>query len=294
MKAKIGMVVLACLFMPLLAGAEPISFEQAANVTGMAGIEVGADVDYAYTKVESGGVTASEQTLTDIPVFVRAGIPILEAKLTLPYGTVKESVGNESFSGIKDIDVMLKTGLLTLPVFSFALGLDTTLPTGDPAKLLGEGLNLDPFVAVGVDAGVLKVHANLGYRYRAEYEIKIDTVTIDPVSGLPVITGDQGVKIKPGDAIHFAVGVEVPAGDMFSLHAELLAANYAEAKEAGAAVSGSSGTLLSVVPGVRMHAGPLKAKLGVEIPLSSKDDWPAYAPVADWRVLGGLSLQFSL
>ncbi len=289
MKAKLGGLVVVGLLLPALAGAEPIAFEQAANVTGLAGIEVGANVDYAYTKVESGGITLAEQTLMDVPVFVRAGIPVLEGKLTLPYGTVKESVANESFSGIKDIGVMLKTGLLTLPVFSFALGVDTTIPTGDPMKLLGEGLNLNPFLAAGIDAGLLKLHANVGYRYRAEYAI--DTVTIDSSGNLVV---DSGVKLKPGDAVNFALGVEIPAGDMISLHAELLGANYGEVKMEGVSLPDTAGMTLSVVPGVRLHTGPLKAKLGVQIPLESKADRPSYAPTSDWRVLAGLSLQFSL
>lgn len=281
--------MVASLLLPMVAGAEPIAFEQAANVTGMAGIEVGANVDYAYTKVESGGVTLSEQTLMDVPVFVRVGIPILEGLLTLPYGTVKNSVTDESFSGVKDVGLMLKTGLLTLPMFSFALGLDTTLPTGDPLKLLGEGLNLNPFAAAGIDAGLLKLHANVGFRYRAEYAI--DLVGVDSY-GNPVI--DSGVKLKPGDAVNFAVGVEIPAGDMISLHAELVGANYGEVKLDGTAIPDSAGMTLSVVPGVRLHTGPLKVKLGAQIPLENKDKRPAYAPTSDWRVLGGLSLQFSL
>jgi hypothetical protein len=284
---KRTLLVLAALAaLPLAAHAEPIAFEQAANVTGLAGIEVGANVDYAYEKVEQNGVTLNETTLMDVPVFVRAGIPILEGKLTLPFGTVKSNVPNvqaQDFSGIRDLGVMVKSALLTLPVFSFALGVDTTFPTGDPLKYLGEGLNLDPFAAADIDLLLLKLHANLGFRYRAEYSVESTSGGVT-----------QSVKLNPGDAMHFALGLEIPAGEMFSLHAELLGANYGEATSGGIPIPDSAGTLLSVVPGVRLKAGPLKAKLGVQIPIEAKDSRPSYAPTADWRVLGGVSLQFSL
>ncbi len=277
---------LAVAALPVLSAAEPIAFEQAANVTGLAGIEAGLNVDYAYEKVEQGGVTLSEQTLLDVPVFVRVGIPVLEGKLTIPYGTLKSSVpglAQQDFSGLKDLGIMLKSCLLPTPIFSLALGVDTTFPTGDPMKYLGEGFNFDPFVAADVDVVLLKLHANLGYRYRAEYSVE---VTAGGVT--------NSVKVKPGDAMHYALGVEIPAGDMFSLHAELLGAGYGQVTESGIALPDSAGSVLSVVPGVRLKAGPLKAKLGVQIPLEAKDSRPLFAPTADWRVLGGLSVQFSL
>jgi hypothetical protein len=53
---------------------------------------------------------------------------------------------------------------------------------------------------------------------------------------------------------------------------------------------------MTFVPGIRLHAGPLKAKFGAEIPVTKNDDFrlSQNAPTADWRIIGGLSLQFSL
>lgn len=287
------------LALPVVAGAEPVAFEQADNVTGLAGIEAGANFTFAYEKLEQNGVTLSEETLTDVPVFVRVGLPILEAKLTVPYGTIKSTAPNndplnpanleETFSGIKDIGLMVKTRLLPIPFFTVAAGLDTTLPTGDPKKLLGEGFDIDPFLALDSDLLIFKLHANVGYRYRGEYSL--DVTGFDPVTMQPTV---EGVKLKPGDDINYAIGLEVPAGNIFSLHAELLGHSYGKVTQGGVEIQDSAGSTLSFVPGVRMHAGPLKVKVGYEIPLERKEDRPLAAPTADWRVLAGASLQFSL
>jgi hypothetical protein len=290
------MVFLTGLGLSGLAAAEPIAFEQAANVTGLAGIEVGADADYAYTKVEKEGLPTTEQAMTNIPVFVRIGLPILEAKVTVPYGsaknTIQENQGNpaqdQNYSGLENVGLMVKTSL-SLPVLSLGAGVDANFPTGDPKKYLGEGLDLQPFVAAGIDAMILKINANVGFTYRGDYSF---TFTGIDANGNPQV--DQGVKIKPGNDVRYAVGLEIPAGDVLSLHAELLGDSYGNSSMDGNAIDGSAGRTLSFVPGLRVHAGPFKAKLAYEIPLEKKDDRPQYAPVADWRILAGVSLQFSL
>ncbi len=280
-----------------LAWAEPIAFEQASNVCGLAGVEVGANMDYSYQKVEKEGLPKTENTLMDVPVFVRVGLPIMEAKVSMPYGTVKNKVTqaqngdseSKDFSGVKNVGIMLKSAL-TLPVVSVGGGLDMTVPTGDPKKYLSEGLDVMPFVAAGVDAMVVKFNANVGFKYRGDY--KVEGIKYDANTGQTTI--DQGIKVKPGNATHYAVGLEVPAGDMLSLHAELVGDNYGAAAYDGNVLDGSGGRTMSVVPGIRLHAGPLKAKIAYSIPVEKKEDRPSYAPTADWRILAGLSLQFSL
>lgn len=271
-----------------LAQAEPIAFEQAANVTGMAGFEVGTNVDYSYMKIEEAGLATLENTIMEVPIFIRAGIPVLEVKLELPYSSLQSSIADQDASGIQEIGFMIKSGLLTLPVFSFALGVDTVFPIADPMLYLSEGLNLAPFAAVGLDLQVLKVHGNLSYRYRAQHTVDI---AYDPGTGV-VVT--PGVELKPGDSVNFAAGLEIPAGEMITIHAELLVASYGEVNLDGVTLADSAGMVLSLVPGIRLKAGPLKAKLGFQIPLESKDDRPAYAPIADWRVLAGLSFMLGI
>jgi hypothetical protein len=105
---------------------------------------------------------------------------------------------------------------------------------------------------------------------------------------------NEAVAVKPGDATHYALGVEIPTSDSFFLMAELLGTSYGEVKIAEVAVPDTSGMTLQFVPGVRLKAGLFNAKLGVAIPLENQDDRPELAPRADWRILGGASLRFGL
>ncbi|MBN1595331.1 transporter [candidate division FCPU426 bacterium] len=275
---------------PLLASGEPIAFDQAANVTGLTGIEAGAEFDYSYEKIETEGQAAVESTVSDIPVFLRLGFPVLEAKLTVPFGSVKsnvEAVGEENYSGVKDLGIGLKTGLLGLPLFNLAVGVNFTLPTGDPEKYLGEGLDFNPYVAADVDITLMKLHANVGYEYRGEYNKEID-ISTDPAN-----PQYEPVKIKPGDAMHWALGVEIPTGDIFKIHAELLGVSYGEVKSADQVVENSAGNTMTFIPGISLQQGIFKAKVGYGIPVEVEDDRPAYAPRYDWRIIGGASLIFA-
>jgi hypothetical protein len=278
------------------AWAEPIAFEQAANVTGLAGIEVGADFDYAYTDFQKTGFAENKQTMNDVPVFVRVGLPILEAKVTVPYGSAKNTVQDnlgktsqdQNYSGLENVGLMVKTAL-SLPVLSLGGGVNANFPTGDPNKYLGEGLDLQPFVAAGIDAMVIKINANAAFKYRGDYNFAVTSLD---ANGQPVVS--QGVTLKPGNDVSYAVGLEIPAGDLISLHAELLGDSYSAATLGGNTLDNSGGRTLTLVPGIRLHAGPFKAKIAYEIPLEKKEDRPEYAPAADWRILAGVSLQFSL
>ncbi|MCK5241587.1 hypothetical protein KAR34_03975 [bacterium] len=294
MLKKLSLLVCAMLVgSPLLAQAEPIAFDQAANVTGMTGIEIGAEFDYSYEKIEEEGQSAVESTVNDIPVFVRLGFPVLEAKITIPYGSVKsniEAAQEENYSGIRDIGIGLKTGLLGLPVFNLALGVNFTLPTGDPEKYLGEGLDFYPFLAADMDIMFAKLHANVGYEYRGEYD-KEEPVDVDINTGEIIY---DPVKIKPGDGTHWRLGVEVPTGgDIFTIHAELLGSTYGEVKSAGQVLEDSAGNTMTFIPGISLKKGIFKAKIGYAIPLEVQDDRPTAAPRYDWRIIGGASLCFA-
>ncbi len=285
MKKMLGIVCAVLVGLPVLVQAEPISFEQAANVTGLTGIEVGVEFDYSYEKIEEEGMSAVENSIMDIPVFIRLGFPVLEAKLTIPYGTVQsnvEAVGDENYSGMRDLGIGLKTGLLGLPLFNLAAGLNFTLPTGDVEKYLGEGLNLYPFLAADLDIMIMKLHANLGYEYRGEYDKENLVGTVM-----------EPVKVKPGDATHWALGIEIPTGDVFTLHAELKGTSYGEATSAGDLVENSKGNTMTFYPGISLKQGIFKAKIGYGIPLEDENDRPLYAERSDWRLLGSASLIFA-
>jgi len=273
-----------------VAAAEPISFEQAANVTGKGGIEIGADFNYSARSLERQGLgTTFNQTLWDVPVFVRAGISGLEGKVTLPFGSIRDNynafgVTDRAFSGLENIGLMAKLNFLQLDLLNAAVGLDTLFPTTDAQRYLHTGQNFTPFAAVDVDLKAIKVHGNLGYQYTGKY-----TTDTDPITGQTTSTLD----VTPGNVTKWALGVELPVSEVFSLDAEFLGAKYGPIQFNGSDISNGPGTTKSFVPGIRFTALPLKAKLGLELPLESKSERPAIVPRGDWRVLGGVSLEFA-
>lgn len=283
-----GLVLAMLLGFPLVAQAEPISFEQAANVTGLTGIQVGFEYEYAYSEFEREGLDPIETKLTQVPIFVRVGLPILEIKLSTPYGDLQNNIDSavsKDFSGIKHIGLGLKTPLLPLPIFTVAAGLNTNFPTAEPEYyIFGEGLKLEPFLAADMDLMLLKLHANVSFEYRGDYEFKFDPDS--PVE----------VKLDPGDAFKFGLGAELPLGDIFNLHLELIGTQYGSVKFDGSELPDSEFRSMSIVPGVRAQVGPFKAKFGVVIPVSEDvgNGSFGYAPSADWKIITGASLLFGL
>jgi hypothetical protein len=275
------------------AGAEPISFEQAANVTGLAGIQIGVDADYSYEKIEAGGNTmmsALENSVMDLPIFIRFGLPILEAKLTVPYGSVKnnaDAAKNQNYSGFRNIGLGLKTGLLALPVFNLAVGLNTRFPTGDPGHYIyGEGLDLNPFLAADLNVVVFKLHANVGYEYRGKYNTSFNPLTED---------SSQSYTVKPGDATHYALGLEIPTGDLFTLICELNGTKYGAVQIENTTLPDTgAGMTLHVIPGIQLQKGFFRAHVGLSLPLEKQSERPELAPRDDWRILAGASLVFGL
>jgi hypothetical protein len=287
---KIWMVAAFVSILPSIAAAQPISFEQAANVTGKCGVEIGVNYDYAYTSIQEQGVgTTFNQTYLSLPVFVRAGISAIEAQLTVPYGSVKNNYDSyaqdQTFTGLENIGFMVKSNFIQLPFFNFALGLNTLFPTGDVSHYLGEGLNLTPFIAADIDLRILRLHGNLGYQFSGQYNVTSDPVTHQNVTE---------TQLKPGNAAYWALGLELPVGDVISLNAELLGTKYGPEQFNGSDLASSPGTTVSFIPGIQLVVLPFKAHLGLELPMENRSDRPVVLPRADWRILGGVSLQFSI
>ncbi|NTV52528.1 MAG: hypothetical protein HGA76_05900 [Candidatus Firestonebacteria bacterium] len=273
------------------AGAEPLAFEQAANVTGKGGVEIGANFDYAYTRLENPGIGSTfNQTYLDIPVFIRLGISALEAQVTVPYGMVRNNynalIQDQNSTGWENTEFLLKSNFIQLPFFNFAIGLNTLFPTGYVSHDLDNGLNLTPFVAADIDLIMVRLHGNLGYQFSGQHNTTTDPVTHQNISE---------TTFRPGNATYWALGLEFPLGsDLVSFNAELLGTKYGPAQFNGSDLESSPGTTLSFVPGFQFLALPFKAKLGLELPLERRSDRPEVLPRGDWRVLGGVSLQFSM
>ncbi len=262
---------------PARVGAEPLAFEQAANVTGAAGIEVDVNASY-YGEADWYSV--------ELPLSIRAGMPYLEGEVTVPFHFQTEA----EHSGMADLGVMLKSAFLALPGFTLAAGLDSSLPTGEKDKYLRGGLQLDPFLAADINAQVMIIHANFGYRYYGEYPYGNMQVTVEDSAGNIIAVED--FKVKPGDVLHLALGAELPVGDVVSLHTDLLAARIQDYSFMGRVVTNSAETIFTLAAGVRVHTGPFKALLGVEVPLQDESSY--YGSYHDWRLLAGVGVLFGL
>jgi len=88
----------------------------------------------------------------------------------------------------------------------------------------------------------------------------------------------------------------VPADERQAFRYYMMAAEqgYGPAQFNGSDLESSPGTTLSFIPGIQFLALPFKANLGLELPLERRSDRPEILSRPDWRVLGGVSLQFSM
>jgi hypothetical protein len=287
---KIFMAAACISLLSASAAAETLSFEQAANVTGQGGIEFGVDFNYAYETLQNQGVGPTfNQTYLNLPVFVRVGVSALEAQLTVPYADVRNNYNtypqDRTNNGWENLGLMLKSNFIQTPFFNLAVGVNSFFPTGNVSNDSNKGLDLTPFLAMDLDFPMLRVHGNLGYLFSGQYDVTTDPVTHQAISE---------TTIRPGDATLWALGLEFQVLPLLSLNAELLGTKYGPAQFNGSDLESSPGTTLSFIPGIQFLALPFKANLGLELPLERRSDRPEILSRPDWRVLGGVSLQFSM
>jgi len=271
--------------------AEPLSFDQAANVTGVhGGIEFGTDFSHGRQTVRRPESAEIERTVTAFPVFVRLGLPCAEARFSAPGSIIRspiEESGNWNESAIRSLDVSLKANGYTLPVLALAAGLSASFPRLNPDQYLyGESLQLYPFLAMDVmsppDAYAIHLHA--GYRFTFPYQRR--SLQADGRAAGPEFS------FNPGDLFFGAAGVEVPVIREVWILGEFSISRYGRSRVDGNAVQDSDGWTLSAVPGIRFESGGFKAKLGVEVPLEARSSRPLFESRYLWRILAAASLRF--
>jgi opacity protein-like surface antigen len=279
-KILMAMVMLA--FGIPLGHAEPLSFEQAANVTGSnGGFQLGAGYSYGSQNVPQGDTPAISRFYSNVPIFARLGFPGFEIRVAAPYSSIASNIqehGLTDVQGFRNIDLGAKFNALLLPFMDFGVGAGVVLPTIDANQYLyGEGLAVTPFAALDILTDPLLFHFNLGYTYVSQYQRATPN-------------GETTIAFRPGDEWHYGVGVEVAPVEPLWILAEFSGTYYGQAKSAGDFVSSSGGNIMSFFPGLRLQCTPLKAKAGVEIPLTPKANRPAFVPNYDWRLMGEVSL----
>ncbi len=109
-----------------------------------------------------------------------------------------------SASGLGDLIVRVKGGVLRQASQGLAAGIDVRLPTGDERNLLGSGAaGLRPFLAYSASYRRLSPHVNLSYLW----------------NGSSVLAGDPstGDKADVPDQFQYAVGADLGVTDKFSV-----------------------------------------------------------------------------
>jgi hypothetical protein len=269
--------------------AEPLVLEQAGNVLKQGTLEAGlADISYQTdeTKItDSAGDVAYTITRTvfNVPLYARyAFTPSIEAFLNIPYSSVSQkteltgSSSSESDAGLADPTVAGKYSF-AFKSWDLAAAAFFTLPAGkdstDMPSSFKRGLAIKPLLAARKGFGDLTFNANLSYTLNSEY------------------TDENDVKQKYGDVLNLGAGVEYPVKNISGLLliGEAFYNSLGEAKSAGEAQSGTSGSQYDIVIGGRYNTGNWKTKLGLDLSLG-EEKYRAY----DYRIIAGVSYLVSL
>lgn len=118
---------------------------------------------------------------------------------------------NGSASGIGDITIRAKAGLLQREAFHVALAVDVRTPTGDARQLLGSGaVGVKPFLIVS-GTGRLSPHLNAGYQWNGKSILAGDvtgTVFSESAIGAPQIQNGSAAKVGLPDQAFYSIGVD--------------------------------------------------------------------------------------
>jgi hypothetical protein len=282
-----GFIPLACLVLMAIPGSvsgEPLSFEQAANVTGFhGGVEYGLDAAYGLAFVPRLDQRTIARRVFEVPLVLHLGWPALEFSLDMPYANIRTDPAESRqvyFSGFRGIGAGAKYNVFVLPLLTLGAGVQGHLPIlGQDQWLYGEGLSVYPFVAGDVITNYFIFHLHIGWNYGVPYQRLQEE-------------GNNTVTFKPADTLRIALGAEteIDHGFWFLLEAADLA--YGQAFSGGEYLPQSDRTIFTLTPGFRFQSSPFKFKAGVQIPLSGANRWPAFAPTYDWLILAGVSLVY--
>ena len=119
-------------------------------------------------------------------------------------GALSVDAAEGSASGLGDLIVRVKSGVLRQASQGLAAGIDVRLPTGDERNLLGSGApGVRPFLAYSASHGRLSPHVNFSYAW----------------NGSSVLAGDPatGVKADVPDQFQYAIGADLGVTDKFSV-----------------------------------------------------------------------------
>ena len=119
-----------------------------------------------------------------------------------------------SASGVGDIVLRSKIGLLASHALALAAVVDLRVPTGDAARLLGTGRHATTvLIAAGSTWGRVAPHVNVGYTF-AGTGIDLITETPRPIN--------RSYAFRPSDEEHYAVGADVAVSKRIAVAVDVI------------------------------------------------------------------------
>ena len=202
---------------------------------------------------------------------------------------IERTDSSGSSSGVGDILLRAKLGLITSDRFDAAAAVDIRLPTGDPDKLLGTGLTQARLMFIGGTAiGRVNPHINVGYTFGGQGMAFGSDNRWEGSSGDPELINRQ-----PSEEFNYTAGIDIAATARITIAGDIIGRVVRHSALITFLDGGTDGDrlLLPVVtPGtVNLSLGAVGAKISVGgdwlltatvlFPLNDNGIKPAVTPV---------------
>ena len=266
--------------------AEPLVLEQAGNVLKTGTLELGlGDIFYqtdVTSLVDTSGTELAKYTSVSTILSLTSRYAFcdkLEGALSVPYVSLafKSESGGTSITtddaGLGGAQALVKYNICSCKNgWETSAGLGLSLPTGLQSTKFSQafrnGLNMKPSFMTSKKCGKYNVNLNLAYNITAEYEDSSAAKT----------------KQNPGDVLSAGAGLEYPMSEQTNLIGEFVYNSISEAASAGTAVSGSSGSQMDLICGVRHNKNNIKTKLGLALAFGD-EKYRTY----DYKIIAGIT-----
>lgn len=259
--------------------AEPLALQQAKNVLEPGMLELGfGDLNYQTDVTKFTDGTQLTRTATITSLYSRYSFSgCVEGSINIPYLSLSsktESSGSPvtaDDSGLGDPVLSFKYVINDSGLES-AAGVGISIPVGKQSDKFPEsfrnGVSFKPEFVLSKNLEKYIINLNLSYELTGEYEDASAAKT----------------KQNPGDIISLGVGVEYPKWENTSLIGEFVYNNILQASTAGSSVSGSSGSQMDLICGLRYNKNSFRTKLGIDLSLGD-EQFRDY----DYRIIAGIT-----
>lgn len=275
MKNKLLLIILVFIT-PIYS--DPLILQQADNLFKSDHGEIGIDLNYSNDEwIQTINNTDTDFGRRETIIALQTKYALkdnIELKVLIPYLSWKqtqtsavdktnEGIGVVAVGGkynfFNDMKLKLKT----------AIAIDLDLPTGDATKELGKGLNTEIMGIGSMRIDPFDIHLNVGYEFTGAY---INT---------------SRLSVDMGDIFKYGIAIEYPLSSSFIIIGEAFGTSFSDYKVEGSAVSGTNGSTIDVLGGVRLNIDKMKVKAGITFSVGNISSRPYM-----WKFILGQSNLF--